>query len=102
MHRRSGLGVRTIELGMPCWLTVNKEPIRPRSVLEDGANRPPAAQRATPNAQRLKGCCPSRERSELMSTLIVRTIPRADPETIRVLGELGVATVHEALGRIGL
>jgi len=37
-----------------------------------------------------------------MPHLIVRTIPRADPETIRVLGELGVATVHEALGRIGL
>ena len=34
--------------------------------------------------------------------LIIRNIPRADPETIRVLGELGVATVHEALGRIGL
>ena len=33
---------------------------------------------------------------------IIRTIPRVDPETIRVLGELGVATVHEALGRIGL
>ena len=37
-----------------------------------------------------------------MPHLIIRTIPRADPETIRVLGELGVATVHEALGRIGL
>jgi len=34
--------------------------------------------------------------------LIIRNIPRADPETNRVLGELGVATVHEALGRIGL
>ena len=33
---------------------------------------------------------------------ITRSLPRADPETIRVLGELGVATVHEALGRTGL
>ena len=37
-----------------------------------------------------------------MSNVIIRNIPRVDPETIRVLGELGVATVHEALGRQGL
>src|SRR5712691_8104598 len=37
-----------------------------------------------------------------MKHTIVRHIPRADAHTIAQLGELGVATVHEAQGRSGL
>src|SRR5258706_7854113 len=37
-----------------------------------------------------------------MNHKIVRNVRRPDPETLRALGELGVATVHEAQGRTGL
>jgi 4-hydroxy-4-methyl-2-oxoglutarate aldolase len=37
-----------------------------------------------------------------MSHKIVRRIPRPGAEVVRLLGELGVATVHEAQGRAGL
>ena len=37
-----------------------------------------------------------------MKPRIVRQIPRPDSGVVRLLGELGVATVHEAQGRSGL
>ena len=37
-----------------------------------------------------------------MKPTIVRRIPRPDPQAIKILGDLGVATVHEAQGRTGL
>ena len=37
-----------------------------------------------------------------MKPTIVRTVHRAEADVVRTLGELGVATVHEAQGRTGL
>src|ERR1700691_6124845 len=37
-----------------------------------------------------------------MKHKIVRSIPRPDAESVKILGERGVATVHEAQGRTGL
>ncbi len=37
-----------------------------------------------------------------MAHKIVRSIPRPDAESVKILGDLGVATVHEAQGRTGL
>jgi 4-hydroxy-4-methyl-2-oxoglutarate aldolase len=37
-----------------------------------------------------------------MTHKIVRRIPRPDPESVKMLGDQGVATVHEAQGRVGL
>jgi 4-hydroxy-4-methyl-2-oxoglutarate aldolase len=36
-----------------------------------------------------------------MRTVVVTDPPRADPAAAETLGEFGVATVHEALGRVG-
>ena len=36
-----------------------------------------------------------------MTHKIVRRIPRPDAQAVKLLGELGVATVHEAQGRTG-
>jgi len=33
---------------------------------------------------------------------VVRNIPRSSPDQLKVLGQYGVATVHEAMGRTGL
>lgn len=37
-----------------------------------------------------------------MSAVVVTDITRPDPDLVRQLGEYGVATVHEAMGRLGL
>src|SRR5215470_16772886 len=37
-----------------------------------------------------------------MKPTIVRRVTRADADTVKTLGELGVATVHEAQSRTGL
>lgn len=37
-----------------------------------------------------------------MRNVVIRNIPRAAEATIKRLGECGTATVHEAMGRVGL
>lgn len=37
-----------------------------------------------------------------MKTIVVRHIPRASEQAIAALAQAGSATVHEAMGRIGL
>lgn len=37
-----------------------------------------------------------------MKHVVVRKIARPEQDTVHLLGELGVATVHEAQGRTGL
>ncbi len=37
-----------------------------------------------------------------MKPVVVRNIERADADAVGVLGGLGVSTVHEAMGRVGL
>ncbi|MEI2764642.1 MAG: 4-carboxy-4-hydroxy-2-oxoadipate aldolase/oxaloacetate decarboxylase [Dermatophilaceae bacterium] len=34
--------------------------------------------------------------------IVRRTVPRADPEAVAALSAFGVATIHEAMGRVGL
>ncbi len=45
---------------------------------------------------------PIEERSNVTRTVAVRNIERAEAATVEALGTLGVATAHEALGRVGL
>lgn len=45
---------------------------------------------------------PLKRETEAMRTVAVRNIERADAAVVEALGTLGVATIHEALGRSGL